>query len=319
MKPLSLIKSTVKSIINYGSDARRFIKYSQMGKTRLNNEQLDARILATSHVIEKGLSLRDPRTSFGKKKILSLLSLMNEYCERGLDTKKHTYLNALGVLGAYEAYHKDKSQDVPDWFFKPPVQGEVPDILSGLISFNKMNYISPASQNFSSCISSRYSLRQFSKEPVNKTRVLAAIESAQKTPSVCNRQSWRLFWAQSDQAKQIVRELQSGNKGFGELADSFIIIATDLSTFFGIEERNQSFIDGGMFTMSLLLALHHNGVGTCPLNWSTEVHTDRKLRCQLKIPESMNIVSVIAIGSIPDTFTVAKSNRKPLDELMFYL
>ena len=316
MNILSLTKNSFLCVKNYGSDIVRYMKYSQIGKTTLADKQLCAKILATSHVIEKGLSLRTPRLGFGKDRITSLLILLKEYESRKLPDNSFYYINAVSVLNAYINFHDENEftldidvSELKDTFNKFTEIG-------GVKTFSKEEYIRLSTGNVETSISSRYSLRQFSETPINEEIITRALEIAQKTPSVCNRQSWETYWAKSTHAMRTVRRLQSGNRGFGDEVDSFLIVTTDLSCFFGIEERNQSFIDGGLYAMNLMMALHSQGIGTCPLNWSTKVSIDRKLRVELKIPHHMNIIAVIAIGNLPDTFTVAKSARKPVSEVL---
>lgn len=304
-------------LINYGSDIYRYIKYSQIGKNKLNNIQLRDKIIAASHVIEKGLSLKNPRPGFGKEKIETLKKLIKDLEDRDINERKSfAYRNAVGVLNAYQGLQSTHNQAINASGISDKNEYNNPSTLGGVIRYDRNSYQKLAYDNTQSSIASRYSLRQFSEEPIDEETILKAVQLSPKTPSVCNRQSWRVFWAKSPDAKKTIRLLQNGNRGFGEQADSFLVITTDLHSFFGIEERNQSFIDGGMFAMTLLMALHSMGVGTCALNWTTQAKKDRDLRKKLEIPKSLNIIAIIAIGSIPENFTIAKSERKPLDEIL---
>lgn len=316
MNILSLSKNSFLCLKNYGSDIVRYMKYSQIGKKTLTDKQLCAKILATSHVIEKGLSLRTPRLGFGKDRIKSLSNHLKEYKSRKLLDNNFYYMNAISVLQAYMIFHDDNDYALDENITEIKESLNNCIAIGGIKTFSRDEYIRLASDTIETSITSRYSLRQFSDTPINENKITKALEIAQKTPSVCNRQSWKTYWAKSIHAKRTVQRLQSGNRGFGDEVDSFIIVTTDLSCFFGIEERNQSFIDGGLYAMNLMTALHSQGIGTCPLNWSTKVATDRKLRAELKIPYHMNIIVVIAIGNLCDTFNVAKSARKPLSEVL---
>src|SRR3546814_1994141 len=62
--------------------------------------------------------------------------------------------------------------------------------------------------------------------------------------------------------------LQNGNRGFGHEIPCLLILCTDLSAFDTAGERYQHWIDGGMFSMSLVWALHALGYSSCCLNWS---------------------------------------------------
>lgn len=110
--------------------------------------------------------------------------------------------------------------------------------------------------------------------------------------------------------------LQNGNRGFGSLAPRLLIVSGEMQSFFGSSERNQIFIDGGLFSMSLLFGLHAMGLGACPLNWSVSFRQDRKLRRKFRIPESEAVIMIISLGYLPETLSVPKSVRYPLSGVM---
>jgi nitroreductase len=156
---------------------------------------------------------------------------------------------------------------------------------------------------------SRYSIRNFSKEPVPEELIRDVVRIAQKSPSVCNRQSWHVYVIKDPALKEKALALQNGNRGFGHTADFVAVITSDLQTFASAGGRNQCFIDGGLFAMSLMYALHSKGVGTCPLNWMVEPSQDRKLRAVVPIRPSENVIMMMVGGFLPERLIVPKSAR----------
>jgi nitroreductase len=67
-----------------------------------------------------------------------------------------------------------------------------------------------------------------------------------------------------------------------------------------------------MFAMSFMLALHAEGLGTVPLNWSEEPARDRALRRLARLPESAQVVVMVGFGALPETLRVPVSQRRPL-------
>ena len=98
--------------------------------------------------------------------------------------------------------------------------------------------------------------------------------------------------------KQIVKilEIQGGNRGFGHLTNKLIIIAAELGGFSGLSERNQAFVDGGIYAMNTLYALHYNQVAACIMNCSTSPEKDKQLRSLCKIKESEVFIAMVACG-----------------------
>jgi NADH-quinone oxidoreductase subunit A len=90
---------------------------------------------------------------------------------------------------------------------------------------------------------------------------------------------------------------QSGNRGFGHTASHVLVISADLRAFVFAHERNQCWVDGGLFSMSLVYAFHALGLGTCCLNWSVAREDDRRLRRAAGLADHENVVMMLAIAA----------------------
>ena len=162
---------------------------------------------------------------------------------------------------------------------------------------------------------SRFSLREFSEKTVDDVIVKRAIGLAMKSPSVCNRQAWHVY--HTDDHDLIVKTLshQDGNRGFGHKVPNLIIIAADLEAFIPGREHYQHWIDGGLFSMSLVYALHSLGIASCCLNWSQSPQNDLKLRGALNIRSCDKTVMMLAFGFPLEDNTVCVSRRRQIDEI----
>jgi nitroreductase len=67
--------------------------------------------------------------------------------------------------------------------------------------------------------------------------------------------------------------------------------------------------------MTLLNALHFNGIGACSLNWSVSNDKDMKIREILNIPENEVVLMIIACGYVPEKLSIASSPRKSANEI----
>lgn len=313
---LSCCKSLLVGCVNYAYDMVRFVRYSQIGRRNLNCSQLSAKMMATSHVIEKGMSLPSPRLGYGESMVLSLIDMVWRYRNSGLDLRALAYTNALSVLCAYKEYHESNEYDLGEIGRRIDEMDIDVTNDAGTVAYTLDAYRTAACGDFRSCAQSRHTVRAYSGDPVPEQMVLEALEIAKKTPSVCNRQSWRVYWVRSAVSKHHLAELQNGHRGFGDQVDSFLIVTTDLHTFFGIGERNQAYVDGGLYSMSLLYALHYVGIGACPLNWCMPASVDRKLKQRLEIPANENVVLIISIGVLKDEIIAARSIRKSVEDTL---
>ena len=113
-----------------------------------------------------------------------------------------------------------------------------------------------------------------------------------------------------------VLELQTGNRGFGHMTNTLLVIASDISLFQG-NERNESFLNAGLFSMTLIYSLHFYKIGACLLNWSSSNTNDKKLRTLLQIPNNEQISVLVACGFLPEKIKIACSPRLKASEISY--
>jgi len=301
---------------NYLYDFKKYLSYSSAIYPPQKLAQLEAKITARYHNIEKGLSLANIKLGFGKEKIEILFSFLDQYVNSGFDQERQTFQIALSVLDSYVKYHEKNDFEV-NW-----IKGKLKQYSNlsknegGTVTCSKNEIIEKEKLNFESLALNRHSIRNFSKEAVSEKDILKAIKIAQKSPSVCNRQSGRVHVVRNEKLKSKVLELHKGNAGFGDSANLLLIVSSDLRTFTSVGERNQGYIDGSLFGMTLTYALHSLGLATCIMNWSVEKDDDKKLHLMVGIPDQEVVVFLIAVGQYPDKFEVAKSTRKDIKEVV---
>lgn len=163
---------------------------------------------------------------------------------------------------------------------------------------------------------SRHSLRDFDQRPVDDSALRRAVQLATHSPSVCNRQGWHVYKTQDRGTIDKALSFQNGNAGFGHRVPALMIISADLNAFDAAGERFQPWIDGGMFSMSLVWALHAIGLGSCCLNWSKGPRDDRRIRMALNVEAHHSIIMMLALGHPQSTTMVCDSARTPSDLLV---
>lgn len=290
-------------------DLRRYMRWSHGVDTDRTQAQAMHGLYKAYHGVEKGLSLAEPRPNFGAPKIAALTVRLAEYRQRFDDIGIPAADSALYGYQNFNAQH-----DVQNDTLKAYLDSRADDDATGGTETVHRDQIVAASQGADrDFFWSRHSVRQYSDQPVSMDLITQAVDMARKTPTVCNRQGPKVHvFGNAQQAL----DWQPGNRGFGHLASRALLVTADLQAFSGSGERNQPFIDGGMFAMSLLYALHSLGLGACPLAWSTDKSNDRKMRQALGIPDSEAAIMMISVGHLPDTLDVAKSHRMPLDHFL---
>jgi len=304
--------------LNYDYDYKRFLTWSSASKEAYSKTQLKALITMDYHRIEKGLALKQPKIGFGRDGIERLLKYSQIYLrEHGDDEVIHI---AIHVLLEYYHYNLDqgfKNEELYKSLLALKDATAHSELrVGGTLTVTKQSILEAGQINLEAFFKSRYSIRHFVHEDVDISLIEKAIEMAQKTPSVCNRQTSKVYVFSKDEDKQKVLSFQNGNRGFGDQSSKVLIVVSELENFTSIGERNQAWIDGGMYAMSLVYALHSLGLGTCCLNWSVEAYVDKALKKATAIKDSESVIMMIAVGHLPDELKVAQSPRKQVHEVL---
>lgn len=305
-----------KLIRNYLYDYTRFAKHSSALISKSGKQKALSMVIMDYHRLEKGLALRTPRPGFGQDVVERLLRNISE-----LGVTSDFVISALDCLGQYFEYQSKCKVDVARMYkqyieLRNRLHCDAPQNMGGVVSLTRDSILKSSVIDLKSFFESRYSVRDFSDTHVSLVEIEKAVSMAIKTPSVCNRQSWHVHLFQKDPDIQRLLHLQNGNRGFNHQIHSLLVITVDLNRFVAAGERNQFWIDGGMFAMSLIYALHSLGIATCCLNWSVEYGLDQAVHREAGLRDDESVIMMLACGYLPDQLNVANSLRKSVSETL---
>lgn len=323
--PKCLIRGIRKKILDYSLikayfyDCKRYMAYSATNNidSRVN---LEAQIIKGYHSIEKGLTMPEIRLGFGGDKIMSLIDLCEKYINN-YGVYSSQVKHALDVINEYKDYHKKYAYTLSDKFHKDVQKLFKNNNLAGhseifkQIETTKEDYFKYKDSSFIEFSSSRKSVRNFTNEDIPLETIKTSINVALNAPSACNRQASRVYLFSDKKGIHSVLACQNGNRGFDHLVNKLIVITAELGAFGLPFERNQAFIDGGIFAMNMLYALHVKGIACCMLNCSNTPQTDKALHVVCKTKKSEVFIAMIACGFCPDVFSITASPRHLIDEV----
>ena len=293
-------------------DAKRFRHACSLFSGVQRREQAIAQLTIDYHRLEKGLSLPETRAGFGEDVIERLVRNLPRYIAAyGHDEISDIVLNS---LSAYITHNERLEHPVPHVvsFLAAQTESRYPaHHQGGTLRTTADDIVARARIDAEAFFLSRHSIRQFKDQLVPQELLNRAVELAAKAPSVCNRQGGRAYLTTKPADIQQALKFQNGNRGFGHTVPALAVICSDFDIFEKLGERNQGWIDGGLFAMSFVYALHALGLGTCMLNWSVTNKHDLKFRGAFDIPDNHGVICMIAIGHIPDDLVVAQSTRRP--------
>lgn len=305
----------------YAFRMRSILKYSINRNLKYSSEMYQGRsaclanLMILTHVLQKGITMPRRRYGFGFDRVRDVIKHCNIIIDQwGPDSVE--LQSALADLKQYKAIHDNADYKLPD------------DIDNGIISLlkyltinddncytiSKNDYFKPCS-DFAEFAKSRHSIRWFSDEQIDIDIIKKAIELAQTAPSACNRQATRVKILSSSEAKELCCTLQNGNRGFGNMADKWLLINTEMSAW-SCNYFHAGYIDAGIFIMNLLYALHYYGIVACTLNAHLTPQQSEHLQKCLNYPPSESPVAFIIIGRPADSFMIPKSRRISVKEIV---
>lgn len=320
MKIKNLIKDnklivSLRLFLELLHDYRRLVSHLGAINVQTDKDKFFANILISVHSIEKGLSLPHPRPGFGKLKILNTLQQMDVYKRRyGYDS---LFEIAKPVFDAYIYFCKDTAdkeilKKYTDTFLDFPSKLE---LSGGVQKVYKHDIWASSLIDFESFCNTRYSIRDFSDQPVDIELINKAAKISTKAPSACNRQPWHIYTFRDIEKKNELLEWQLGNKGFGTAIDTVLLLTCNLKSYF-INESHQAYVDGGLYAMTLMYALHSLGLGTIPLTVAMMNSRNQILYDKFGIKDYEVPIVLIGVGHLKDSFNVAISERFNYDDYM---
>ena len=282
----------------------------------LEKERLEYYLVKHCHIIEKGLALPEPRRAFGQPKINNLIKRTREYEKRY--SERDIGLMVRDTLRGYLEFHADDLGVLPEDFFKSIqlfIQEESAQAKGGVKFIKKSEMVTLGAHQFEEFVKCRHSVRSFSDVPVEEADIFKALLITRNTPSVCNRQGWLVHYYSDKSKIQELLSFQNGNAGFTDRIDKLFIVTGSIKAFTRYE-HNQLFIDGGLYSMNLMLALHSVGLGACPLNTCMPWLKAKRLKKTAGIARYERIIMMIAVGNLLDEFSVARSEKYPLEKII---
>lgn len=297
------------------------VKYNASINTDRDIAKMQYTLLRENHTIEKGLSMRNPRKGFGQKKVLNLLIRLDKYVTLYYNKDKEFVDYLLSTIHYYITYTKQTGVDISDIELKFNTllnrldNHTYKNIVSGIKPETKEHILSECNKNFESLLYSRHSLRYFENTLLTKEVLEKALSLAQQTPSACNRQGWKTHIFQGENSHKLI-EWQGGCHGFEDQVNTSILVTTDLRAFL-FYEVHQAYVDGGLYAMNLINALHSLGIGTIPLSVAFGYDKLDNLS-QFDIPRNEIPIVIIGAGYILDNFNVAVSSRKSINRTNKY-
>ena len=208
-----------KLIIEGLRDSVRRAKHFGLFRSPKNLIQAKAELQKDIHLIERALALPEPRRPFGNAPVKRVEDIIANY---GDQLGKNLLSQAKTVLDNRNSWNE---------------KGLRPKQIT-----------LPAATGVEKLLVSRRSVRAFgSDKQISDIELEQVIALAVQAPSVSNTQSWSVRAYREPQDITDILKLQDGNVGSSPVP-VLLVVTVDIRNFTGSNERNQMWIDGGIFS-----------------------------------------------------------------------
>jgi len=314
------VKEYISLPADFLYDCFIFSRCSGTFNTGRTQKTLQAYIIRLYHGIEVGLSYPDPKPGFGMKTVNRLLDALEKYAKKfGLDYYAKIALN---VLFQYTEFNNQLGLEITELNDRlKRLESKVPETLradkrGGYETLNRKDIFDPAKTDFESVINNRHSFRQYTSEPVEMQLIEKAVKLAMRSPSACNRQQAQVRVLEDKQVRDNVLKVQNNQRGWRDQPDKILLVTSSVEYYRQSRERYAAYIDGGLFAMTLVWALHSMGIGTCCLNLNLDKKGIKKLKKAAGLSKSDVPILLIAAGMLPEQNNVAVSTRRNVNEIL---
>jgi len=311
-------------VLNFFKDFQLYYRHSNVFKVN-NLNKVEAKLILDYHSLEKGMLFKEMKLGFGRDRVERIHTYLKDpHVINSLDRSQ--IIVAFQVMCKYYELHKNEEFDIEHFFsknqylsYKEIIKDYYSIGFNGAIDCAREDFYKDNNEKFEVFAHSRKSVRNFTGEIIDDSIIKKAVKLALTSPSVCNRQASKVYLLQDKNKIDKTLSIQGGFSGFSENVNQLLILTNDRNYYYTVGERNQFYIDGGIFLMNLLYSLHYYKIANCPANWGRTVAYEKKLSSIIDIPESEKIICMIPIGKAESEFRITLSKRKNLEEVLKYI
>lgn len=324
---LELLRINIGVYYRIFMEALIFLKKSLRHNASVNTSQSEAKmqytLLRENHVIEKGLSMKDPKNGFGQEKVAHLIDKLNTYTTLYPKADREQVLHILSTINVYVSYLKGNGNGTLNneaLFYqllkKINVKQSELIVPAGIKCVCKNDILNSCNSSFDALLNSRHSIRYFDKTIPDPALIDKALCLAQQTPSACNRQAWMAHVFTDGKSHSLLKD-QGGCRGFEDEIHCSILVTSNLNAFLSYEVH-QAYVDGGMYAMNLINSLHSLGLGTIPLSCGFYYSKLDAIMKKYNIQDNEIPIVIIGVGNLLEKFNVAISTRKSITKTSIY-
>jgi nitroreductase len=278
------------------------------------------------HRLEKGLAMKNRRDVFALDYITNAVSnykTLSENNDAGVNVDNGLLLWASSVLQHYfNVCDKNNSVIALAWQAFSSVRHRI-SFEKEPTSFipykrSKGTRSDVTYDQFLKLTQQRRSVRSYLDKPVPRELVEQAAIAAAYSPSACNRQPFEFRIFDNEALKNKVGALPQGIKANYKNIPMMVVVTGRLSAYMSERDRHVIYIDGGLASMSFMLALETLGLSSVPINWPDIEFLENKMEKLLGLAPDERPMMLIGIGYADPEGGIPYSQKKSPAQLIRY-
>lgn len=264
-------------------------------------------------MLEKGLSHKQLKESFGEAYILETVNYLAQFKSQG-PTEKCTIAWGEAVLHEYfkTVLHTRKIAEAYESFQSLDPKNSQPNWYPYLEKSRKKVAVEYEALYQLSC--RRRSVRHYLDKTVEFDIVEKAMKVAARSPSACNRQPFKFLFYNNKTNVRRISEIPGGVAGY-ELPSVAVVIGS-YRAYFDERDVNTPIIDASLATMAFLFSLETLGLSSVCISWPNLPDRNEKIRQLIHLEEDEFIIMLIGIGYPDPEGKIPYSAKKDINELI---
>ncbi|MCC5933562.1 MAG: nitroreductase family protein [Candidatus Cyclonatronum sp.] len=276
------------------------------------------------HRIEKGLIMKNRRNVFARDYIgdtVKNYEVLSNHVTAGGDIDTELLKWASNVLQAYfDAVDTEHAEIKPAYEQFLSIQHKID------FDPKKVDYVpykraqgvksGVTYEQFLKLTQQRRSVRYFEQKEVPYELIEKAVRAATYSPSACNRQPFEFRIFTDEQMKNMVGSIPMGIRPFYENIPVMILLVGKLSAYLSERDRHVIYLDGGLFSMSFVLALETLGLSSVTINWPDIEYLEQKMENLIGVADDERVLMCIGVGYADSEGGIPFSQKKTPDQLL---
>lgn len=307
--------NTMRKSRDFNKDKKLFLR-NYMYSKGITKDKIEYELLLEIHKLEKGFAVVNPRV-FGIEKVKRIIELLKQYEHMNFDVS-FSYNLGYSSLFEYKKFFEEHNWEETDAYKIVEeflADKKKPSERAGAYDLKIEDILVDSQIDYETFLKSRKSVRNFSDKKITEDIIKKATEMAILSPSACNRQMCKLYFAENEESKSVIEKYAQGLGLFDLSNASYVVVTFDISANYLIGERNQGWFNAGLFSMNFVNALHSLGIGSCFIQFGNTFKEEEEFKNKLNIPYTERVAVIITLGYYDKVSRIPYSTRKPMEEI----